>query len=225
MKDTMRALRPSLSEAQLDRFETYFALLTDWNSRMNLTAITEKRAVAEKHFLDSLAAEPLLPEGARVIDAGTGAGFPGLPLLIARPDLSVTLMDALGKRVRFLETVCAELGLEAECVHMRAEDAGQDARYRGKFDAALTRAVASLPVLLELTVPLVKVGGKSIAYKGAAEGELEAARGALHLLHAHAEIVPVSACYGERTLIVSVKDAPTPKAYPRRAGTPEKKPL
>lgn len=228
MKDALHALCPSLSPEQLDLFAAYYALLLDWNTRMNLTAVTEKQAVAEKHFFDSLAAAPLLPKNAVCVDAGTGAGFPGVPLLIARPDIRVTLMDSLEKRLRFLDEALHALGLadRAKTAHLRAEDAGHDASHRGRYDVALTRAVAALPVIVELTVPLVKVGGRSIAYKGAAAGqELAAAKGALHLLHAHAEAVPVSAAYGERALIVITKDAPTPKQYPRKAGTPAKNPL
>lgn len=225
MTDALHVLCPWLTPAQLDQFARYYALLLDWNSRMNLTAITEKEAVAEKHFCDSLAALPLLPPGARVVDVGTGAGFPGIPLLIARNDIRLTLLDGLNKRVTFLQEVCRALGLEADCVHMRAEDAGQAPAYRGQFDVAVTRAVAALPVLIELTLPLVKMGGVSVAYKGDAEAELAQSKSALHLLHGKAEVRQVEAAYGKRTLVVIEKIAPTPKAYPRRAGTPEKKPL
>lgn len=225
MIDTLHALCPALTQAQLTQFDTYYALLIDWNSRMNLTAITEPDAVAQKHFADSLMAEPLLPKGARVIDVGTGAGFPGIPLLIVRPDLSMTLLDGLNKRVTFLLEACRALGLNAACVHMRAEDAGQSPLYRAKFDVALTRAVAALPVLLELTLPLVKVGGMSVAYKGDAADELVKSKSALHLLHASARVQSVTTAYGARSLVVVDKLAPTPKAYPRRAGTPEKNPL
>jgi len=225
MNKTLQALRPELTREQLERFEAYYALLLEWNARVNLTAITDKSDVAKKHFVDSLAAEPYLPQNASVIDVGTGAGFPGVPLLIVRPDLKLVLLDALNKRLLFLEAVCSALGLEAELVHLRAEDAGRDARYRGRFDAALTRAVAALPVLLELTVPLVRVGGLAIAYKGDASEELERSRAALHLLHAKARIEPIASDYGARTLVLIEKTAPTPDAYPRRAGLPEKRPL
>lgn len=225
MKDILQRLRPELTSEQLARFDAYYRLLTEWNARVNLTAITATEDVANKHFVDSLAAEPYLKSGSSVIDVGTGAGFPGVPLLIVRPDLRLTLLDGLNKRIAFLQALLEELGLQAACVHMRAEDAGQNPLYRERFDAALTRAVSALPVLAELTLPLVKIGGVSIAYKGDAAEELAASANALKTLHAEAKSVEVPAAYGARTLVLMKKLAPTPKAYPRKAGTPERKPL
>ena len=223
--EILSPLRPDLSSAQLDQFETYYAMLADWNTRVNLTAITEPEDVAKKHFLDSLAAAPYLKANAAVADVGTGAGFPGLPLLILRPDLKLTLIDSLQKRLVFLEAVLKELKLSAELVHARAEDAGQNPKYREKFDVALTRAVSGLPVLCELTLPLVKVGGVSIAYKGDSAEELSASKNALSVLHATAERVIVPADYGARELVILTKNGTTPKQYPRKAGTPAKNPL
>ena len=223
--EILSPLRPDLTAAQLVLFETYYAMLADWNTRVNLTAITEPEDVAKKHFLDSLAAAPYLKQGASIVDVGTGAGFPGLPLLIFRPDLKVTLMDSLQKRLVFLEAVCKELKLKAELVHARAEDAGQNPKYREKFDVALTRAVSALPVLCELTLPLVKVGGTSIAYKGDSAEELAASGNALSVLHATAERVVIPADYGARELVILTKNGTTPKQYPRKAGTPSKNPL
>ncbi len=223
--EILSPLRPDLSAEQLAKFETYYAMLADWNTRVNLTAITAPEDVAKKHFLDSLAAEPYLGRGADIIDVGTGAGFPGVPLLILRPDLRLTLMDSLQKRLAFLEAVIKELGLTAACVHARAEDAGQDARYRARFDAALTRAVSALPVLCELTLPLVKVGGVSIAYKGVAAAELMQSENALRTLHAAPRRVEIPSDYGARELVILTKTGETPKQYPRKAGTPAKKPL
>ena len=219
--EILSPLRPDLSAEQLAQFETYYAMLTDWNERVNLTAITDPEGVAKKHFLDSLAAAPYLKQGASVVDVGTGAGFPGLPLLILRPDLKVTLMDSLV----FLEAVLKELNLNAACVHARAEDAGQDLLHRERYDAALTRAVSALPVLAELTLPLVKIGGVSIAYKGDSSEELVQAKHALEILHARAERVVIPSDYGVRELVILAKQAATPKLYPRKAGTPAKKPL
>ena len=223
--EILSPLRPDLSAEQLALFETYYAMLADWNTRVNLTAITEPEDVAKKHFLDSLAAAPYLKPNASIVDVGTGAGFPGLPLLILRPDLKVTLMDSLQKRLVFLEAVCKELKLKAELVHARAEDAGQNPKYREKFDVALTRAVSALPVLCELTLPLVKVGGTSIAYKGDSAEELAASGNALSVLHATAERVVIPADYGARELVILTKNGTTPKQYPRKAGTPAKNPL
>lgn len=225
IKEILSPLRPDLSSTQLAQFETYYAMLADWNTRVNLTAITEPEDVAKKHFLDSLAAAPYLKPGARVVDVGTGAGFPGLPLLILRPDLKLTLMDSLQKRLVFLEAVLKELKLDAELVHARAEDAGQNPAYREKFDTALTRAVSALPVLCELTLPLVRVGGQSICYKGDAAEELQASENALKTLHAGAERVIIPADYGARELVILTKTGTTPKQYPRKAGTPAKQPL
>ncbi len=225
MKEILTRLNPSLTAEQLEKFEKYYVMLLDWNARVNLTAITEPEDVANKHFIDSLAAAPYLPQGARVIDVGTGAGFPGIPLLIVRPDLKLTLVDSLQKRLLFLEAVLEALDLRAECVHARAEDAGQNPRYRERFDAALSRAVSALPVLAELTLPLVKVGGVSIAYKGDAGAEIEASAHAFTTLHASVERIAISASYGARELVLMKKLAPTPKQYPRKAGTPAKQPL
>ena len=223
--ELLSPLRPDLNQQQLAMFETYYAMLADWNTRLNLTAIISPEDVAKKHFVDSFAAAPYLKDEARIIDVGTGAGFPGIPLLILRPDLTLTLMDSQQKKLVFLEAVLKELKLPAECVHARAEDAGRNPKYRERFDAALTRAVSALPVLCELTLPLVKVGGISIAYKGDSAGELAASQNALELLHASAERVIIPSDYGVRELVILTKLAATPKQFPRKAGAPAKKPL
>ena len=225
MRELLNQTIPNLSEEACDKFVAYYDLLIDWNTRMNLTAITEPEEVVKKHFYDSLAALPYLRDGAKIADVGTGAGFPAIPLLIMNPTLKITLVDSLNKRITFLEEVLKTLGLPAECVHARAEDFGRDPNVRGRFDATVSRAVASLPVLLELTVPLLKVGGKAYCYKGDAAEELKTAKNALHLLHCSAEPIPLDSDYGVRTLIICTKNAPTPQAYPRKAGIPSKKPL
>ncbi len=225
MKQLMAALRPDLTERQAESFELYYELLTDWNERINLTAITEKEDVAGKHFVDSLAAADLLPEGAACIDVGTGAGFPGVPLLILRPDLKMTLLDSLQKRLGFLDELLRRLGLTAELVHARAEDAGRDPKRRERYDVVLSRAVSPLPVLLELTTPFLKPGGTAIAYKGNAAQEIADAARAARLLNVTVSCLDVASGYGARTLVLAKKTAPTPKAYPRKAGTPSKQPL
>ena len=225
MRDILKAALPQADEQALDRFELYQRLLLEWNEKMNLTAITDPVEVAQKHFADSLAALPYLQPGTKVIDVGTGAGFPGVPLLILRPELQLTLADSLQKRLTFLDALLQELGLHAQLVHGRAEDLGQNRLYREQFDAALSRAVAGLPVLLELTTPFVKVGGAAIAYKGDAAEELEKAKSAAFLLHVQLRQVELASDLGKRCLIFADKKAPTPKAYPRKAGTPNRKPL
>ena len=224
-RDILKAALPQADDLALDRFETYHRMLAEWNERMNLTAITDPVEVAEKHFADSLAALTYLKPGMRVIDVGTGAGFPGVPLLIMAPELELTLADSLNKRLTFLDALLKELGLKAELVHGRAEDLGQNRLYRERFDIAASRAVASLPVLLELTTPFVKVGGSAIAYKGDAAEELKSAKSAAFLLHVQLRQVELESKLGRRCLIFADKNAPTPKQYPRKAGTPSKKPL
>ena len=188
MRDILKRALPEADERAIERFEIYHRLLAEWNEKMNLTAITDPVEVAEKHFADSLAALPYLKAGGKVIDVGTGAGFPGVPLLIMEPQLELTLADSLQKRLTFLDALLKELGLKAALVHGRAEDLGQNRLYREQFDAALSRAVANLPVLLELTTPFVKVGGSAIAYKGDGAEELKNAKSAAFLLHVQLQI-------------------------------------
>lgn len=222
----------ALSEAQFLQFARYDALLLEWNERMNLTALTEPRDVAVKHMIDSLSAyDAALFAGApEVLDVGTGAGFPGLPLKIFAPDIELTLMDALAKRVTFLETVVRALHLEhVRCLHARAEEAARDNMHRARYDLVVSRAVARLPVLLEYTLPFVREGGHLLALKGRAwEEELEDAKRALKLLGGavkEARPVTLPGLDDKRAVLVIEKTAPTPKAYPRKAGTPAKKPL
>ncbi len=225
LRETLKGALPQADDGALDRFEIYQRLLAEWNEKMNLTAITDPVEVAQKHFADSLAALPYLKAGMKVIDVGTGAGFPGVPLLIMEPKLELTLADSLNKRLTFLDALLKELGLQAALVHGRAEDLGQNRLYRERFDAAVSRAVASLPVLLELTTPFVKVGGSAIAYKGDGAEELKTAKSASFLLHVQLRQIELESNLGKRCLIFADKIAPTPKAYPRKAGTPNKKPL
>lgn len=217
---------PTANAQQAQRFARYFALLVEWNERMNLTAITQAEQVVAKHFADSILPASLLPANARCIDVGTGAGFPGVPLLIMRPDIQMTLLDSLNKRLTFLGTLLEELGLTAQLVHLRAEDAGRASAHRARYDIALTRAVASVPALMEWTAPLLAVGGTSLMYKGPrAAQELAEAERAARLLHMDARIIAYDAEWGERHVIAAVKRAPTGKEYPRRAGSASNHPL
>ncbi len=227
MIEYWNAVKPGLTESQLEQFDCYYRLLTEWNGRMNLTAITEPGEVCRKHFRDSVLGERFLPADSRCIDVGTGAGFPGIPLMIVRDDIHVTFLDSLNKRLVFLNEVLEQLNLSsrAETVHMRAEDAGQDMRYRNRYDVALTRAVASLPVLLELTVPFLKKGGISVCYKGDVREELELAGHAAAVLNCEIETSDVTEDYGIRTIVLARKIGTTAAQYPRKAGIPAKKPL
>ena len=228
LRDCCEQMGVSLGEKETEQFMTYLSLLLEWNEKMNLTAITEEREVAEKHFADSLLPMELIPQNARCIDVGTGAGFPGVPLMIMRPDITVTLLDSLNKRLIFLNEVIRALGLEgrAKTLHMRSEDAGRAAAHRDAYDVALSRAVANARVLAEWTAPFVKKGGVSIMYKGAAaKEELDAAQNAMNKLCLGARLIEYPCAWGERYVIAAKKLAPTPKAYPRKAGTAGKLPL
>jgi len=217
---------PDIPGGAAERFERYHALLLEYNARMNLTALTEAKDVAAKHFCDSVLPRGLIPQGAACIDVGTGAGFPGVPLLILRPDLQMTLLDSTNKKLDFVEIVLKELSLHATVLRMRAEDAGRSGGHRGRYDMALSRAVASTSVLLELTVPLLRVGGASLMYKGPrAKEELSQSGAALAALGASAQIVPFEAPWGDRSVIVAKKTAHTAKTYPRNMSAILKKPL
>lgn len=215
----------------VEKLLRYHAMLMDWNTRIDLTAVLDPVEMTDRHYLDSASplGRGLIPVGARVIDVGTGAGLPGIPLMILRPDIRVTLLDALKKRVDFLQAVIAELGLAAEAVHMRAEDAGRNAAHREAYDVAVSRAVAPTPVLLELMLPFVKVGGSAVAWKGpGVQAELMQAGRAAQLLGGEAgELIetPVPGRDWQHVLLVCRKKQKTARQYPRKAGTPGKNPL
>ena len=232
LRDCCEQMGVSLGEEQTQQFMTYLSLLLEWNEKMNLTAITEPREVVLKHFADCLSLVPWVEwkRGMRVIDVGTGAGFPGIPVKLVRPEIELTLLDSLQKRIGFLREVGAELGLEGvEYVHSRAEDGGQNPLYREKFDLCVSRAVANLSVLAEYCLPFVKVGGRLAALKGPdATVEVAEATGALaklggSLVEIRDIVIPHTDL--SHKLVFIEKIAPTPKKYPRNAGKIKKEPL
>lgn len=218
-----------LTTEQVGAFETYFRDLVEWNQRANLTSIIERDQVVIKHFLDSLSLAPVVRDAKSLIDIGSGAGFPGLPLKIMRPDLRVTLLEATGKKVAFLNHIISTLDLSnILAIHARAEDLGRDPGHRERYDAAVARAVAELATLAEYTLPFVRVGGIFVAQKGVqVDDELAHADHALSTLGGRLrETILVNLPGLEpRHLVVIEKTAQTPREYPRRAGLPEKKPL
>lgn len=216
-----------------DKLVIYHEMLVETNRVMNLTRVPDDPAEAvDRNYLDSLAplAAPHLMENVKTLcDVGTGAGFPGVPLSIARPDIHVVLMDALGKRVKFLQSVIDRLNLNAEAVHIRAEDAAKLPDYRDRFDLAVARAVAALPVLCELTLPFVKSGGRFIAYKGPSLDEELSQSGAIlkrmksECLETHSVAFP-GRDWDHRLCVVR-KNAPTPASFPRKAGEAGRNPI
>lgn len=221
-----------LTAEQIGQFSVYHEMLLDWNTRMNLTALTAPEDVAVKHIIDSLTAyDAALFDGARtLIDVGTGAGLPGIPLAVYAPHLTVTLLDSLNKRVRFLTEVTAAMGLQnVRCIHARAEEAARTAEHRAAYDIVVSRAVARLPVLLEYTLPFVRVGGTLLALKGRAyaEEQKEARRAAEVLGGGRITARPVHlpGLDDVRAILTVTKDRQTPAAYPRGGGAPTRRPL
>ncbi len=220
-----------LSEEQRNRFETYYELLVEWNSFMNLTAITERDEVILKHFVDSIAMGYYHTlNHQKLLDMGTGAGFPGIPLKILYPDLQITLADSLQKRIKFLNHIIGTLHLKGiEACHCRAENLAHNVKYREQYDIVTSRAVANLSTLSEYCLPFVRVGGFFIPYKSEKTGEeVSAASYGIQVLggtinRVEEYVLPESDL--NRTLIFIEKKISTPKKYPRKAGTPSKEPL
>lgn len=233
-ENSKKEKRVLLSRKQMEQFYLYYELLIKWNEVMNLTAITEMNQVVTKHFVDSLSLIKAVPDldekSYKIMDLGTGAGFPGIPLKIAFPNLKMTLLDSLNKRVKFLEEVISQLGLtEIEAVHGRAEDYGRDKVYREKYDICVSRAVANMATLSEYCMPFVKKEGYFIPYKsGKIEEELKQAKGAVKLLGGKMDEVisfQLPKTEAERTLVKIRKAENISKKYPRKAGLPGKEPL
>ena len=219
-----------INNDQIQKFQRYKELLLEWNEKINLTAITDEEEIILKHFVDSLTVLKYINENDKIIDVGTGAGFPGIPIAIMMPNVKITLLDSINKRINFLNEVIKELDLKnVETIHSRSEDCGKDILYREKFDISIARAVANLSTLSEYLLPFVKIGGKMICMKGSEiEEELKNAQYAIKVLGGKIIsrdefTLPESDI--KRNIIIVEKEQYTPKMYPRKAGLPAKEPI
>lgn len=223
-------LNIKLSEEQVEKFYRYMNLLIEWNEKINLTAIVKPEEIILKHFVDCLTIEKYIEKNSKVIDVGTGAGFPGIPLKIIREDLEITLVDSLNKRLVFLNEIITNLNLnKIHIIHSRAEELGKDKNYREKFDVATSRAVANLSTLSEYLIPFVKIGGKCIVMKSAdIDKEIEKAKKAIKILGGKIvskNIFNLPKSNLGRSVIMIQKIGNTPKNFPRKPGTPAKEPI
>lgn len=234
LADGARELGVELSDRQLEQFERYYEILTDWAQRVSLTAVKDEEGIQRRHFLESAALLPILAdenlslEDASMIDIGSGAGIPGIPLKIFVPSLQLTLIEAKQRKVEFLNALLPELGMEdVDVVAKRSEETAHNPRYRDQYDFAVAKALAPLRTLLELTLPFLRMGGTVIAPKGkGAEQEVKEAEGALQALNASIRAVePLAMAEPKQTVILTTKDLPTPQRFPRRPGMPAKRPL
>lgn len=229
-KDLFSSMEIPVSDKQYDKLYKYAEMLIEWNKMVNLTAILSPEDISQKHFLDSVLPFYLfdVKKGAKIIDVGTGAGFPSCPLKIFRDDIKVTLLDSLNKRINFLKTLSDELDLNAECIHGRAEELAHKENYREQFDIATARAVASLPMLCEYCLPFVKKGGYFIALKGGnSDGEIGASKSAIKALGGKIDkIIDYSLPNGDKRVLIAIKKiSQTASKYPRNKGQITKKPL
>lgn len=226
----MQSINVQIDDAKADKFYRYMELLLEWNEKMNLTAITDPEEMITKHFVDCATILPYVKDSKKVIDMGTGAGFPGIPLKILKEDCQITLVDSLNKRILFLEKVVKELKLEkVELIHARAEELARNKKYRESYDISVSRAVAPLNVLLEYTVPFVKVGGECICMKGSnVQEEIGQSKKAFEVLGVKIEKVnefKIPNTDMGRSILEIKKEKTTNKIYPRKAGTPKSKPI
>ena len=230
LEKTIEKFGLSLDDAAFLRLDTFAGMLAETNKSFNLTAITEPDEMTVKHFADCLSVFAFvdIPENSSIIDVGTGAGFPGMVLLLARPDIKMTFLDSLNKRLNFIEDVLKATGVDAETLHARAEDAGKDAAYRESFDFATARAVADLSVLLEYCLPFVRVGGSFVSMKSAdTDGELESAKGVINILGGEIKSINSFDLVENmpRKIVEIKKISQTPTAYPRTSKKIAKSPI
>ena len=229
-KEGLEKLNITLSDDQIEQFLSYYEMLIEKNKVMNLTTITEYEEVIEKHFLDSISLCKVydLSKSVKVLDMGTGAGFPGIPLKIAFPEIEITLADSLNKRIKFLDEVIEKLELKkVKTIHARAEELARNKGYRESYDLVVSRAVANLSTLGEYCIPFVKKGGLFISYKsGEIEEEVNGAKKAISILGGQMkDVFKFELSNQKRSFVIIEKEKETPKAYPRKAGTPAKTPL
>lgn len=230
LKEKAKKFEIDLSTEQQDKFYNYMQLLLEWNEKMNLTAITEPEEVLDKHFIDSISIVPYIKENESILDIGTGAGFPGIPIKIAFPDSYITLLDSLNKRVNFLNEVIKELQLtDTLAIHSRAEEFAKVSGKRESYDVVVSRAVAKLNVLLEYMLPFVKIGGKCICMKSLdIDDELKEAKKAIEILGGKIQKIDEITLPDtniSRKFVIIEKVKRTPEKYPRKAGTPVKEPI
>lgn len=229
LKEKLNRISIEISSEQAENFYNYMNLLLEWNEKVNLTAITEPKEVILKHFIDSLTISKQIEKGKKLIDVGTGAGFPGIPISIIREDIEITLLDSLNKRITFLQEVIYKLGLKnIRAIHGRVEEFAKNKKERQKYDIATSRAVASFNVLLEYLLPLTTIGGKCICMKGSNIEEIEKAQSALNVLGGTIETIetltlPESDIKRNNIIVKKIKE--TPLKYPRKPGMPSKEPI
>ena len=228
--EELKKINLKIEKEEIKKFYEYMKILIEWNEKINLTAIKDEKEIIIKHFIDSLTINKYIGNAESMVDVGTGAGFPGIPIKIVNKNLKVILVDSLNKRINFLNEVIEKLDLQnIKTVHARAEDLGKDKQYRESFDVVTSRAVANMTVLTEYLLPLTKIGGNCICMKGAEiEDELENAKYAIKLLGGKVvkvEKIEISDEHMGRNIILIKKQENTPNQYPRKAGIPLKKPL